>query len=83
MFSYLTSGCLKDELVEGEDFATSFKDSGSCGLSDSQGSNGELGEVQKSDIVSHSSDNDNSSLSIISINLIFYFDVSNKMAGLL
>ncbi len=61
----LTGGSLEDELVEGEDFASSFQDSGSCGLGDSQGSNGELGDVQKSHIISDSSYDDDSSLSII------------------
>lgn len=65
----LTSGSLEDKLVKGEDFASGLQDSGSSSLSHSEGSNGELGDIQKSNIISHSSNNHNSSLSIILVKI--------------
>lgn len=70
---WLTSRGLEDKLVEGEDFATSFQDSGSGSLSNSEGSDGKLGHVQESHIISHSTNDNYSLLSIIYANLIFYY----------
>ena len=66
---------MEDKLVEGEDFASSFKNSSSGSLSNSEGSNGKLGHVQESHIISHSTNNDYSLLSIIYANLIFYYSL--------
>ena len=57
-----TSRGLEDELVKSEAFATCFEDSGSGGLSESESGNGDLGEVQKSDIISDCAYDDNGSL---------------------
>jgi hypothetical protein len=53
-----TSGCKEHELVKSEALSTSFNDSGSCGLGEFQGSNGELGEVNESNVISHSANHD-------------------------
>jgi hypothetical protein len=72
----LTSRGLEDKLVEGEDFTSSFKDSSSGSLSYSESSNGKLGHIQKSHIISHSTNDNYGLLSIIYANLIFYYFLS-------
>ena len=52
----LTSGGGHHELVEGEALSTGLDDSGSSGLSESEGSNGHLRYIKKSIVISHGSD---------------------------
>jgi hypothetical protein len=51
-------------LVQSEAFSTSFNDSGSCGLSESESGNGQLGHFKKSNVISHCANNDGDSISI-------------------
>jgi hypothetical protein len=51
-------------LVKSEAFSSSFNDSGSCSLGESKSSNGDLGNLKESDIISDSADDDSDSISI-------------------
>lgn len=62
---FLTSRSDQDELVQSEALSTSFNDSRSCGFGESESSDGELGDIKNSDIVSHGTNNDGDSVSII------------------
>lgn len=53
----LTGGSGHDELVEGHAFTSSLDDFGSGGLSESEGGDGHLGEIEDSEIISDGSDN--------------------------
>ena len=53
----LTSGGEENELVEGEHLSACLDDSGSGGLSHSEGGHCQLGNFKKSLIISHCSDN--------------------------
>jgi hypothetical protein len=59
---YITGGCKEHELVKGEALSSSFNDSGSCGLGESQSSDGELGDLNESNVISHSANNDGDSV---------------------
>ena len=56
-----TSGCEENKLVKSEAFSSSFNDSGSCGFGESQGGNGNLGDLEKSNVISHSANHDGDS----------------------
>lgn len=60
----LTSGCEKHELIKSEALSSSFNDSGSCGLRESKGSDGQLGDLEDSSVISDGADNDGDSVSI-------------------
>jgi len=51
-------------LVKSEALSSSFNDSGSCSLGESKSSNGDLGNLKESDIISDSADDDSDSISI-------------------
>jgi hypothetical protein len=51
-------------LVKSEAFSSSFNDSGSCSLGESKSSNGDLGNLKESDIISDGADDDSDSISI-------------------
>lgn len=51
-------------MVKSEALSSSFNDSGSCGLGESKSSDGDLGNVKESDIVSDGADDDGDSISI-------------------
>ena len=51
-------------MVKSEAFSSSFNDSGSCGLSESKSSDGDLGNLKNSDIISDGADDDSDSISI-------------------
>lgn len=62
----LASGALKSELIEGNSTATSLDDAVSRGLSESEGSNVELGDREKAIIVDNGADNNgNNSLLVL------------------
>jgi hypothetical protein len=63
----ITSGCKEHELIKSETLSTSFNDSGSCGLGESKGGDGNLGDLKESNVISHSANNDGDSVSIIEI----------------
>ena len=63
--SNITGRCLEHELVKSEALSSSFNDSGSCGLSEFEGSDGELGDLNESNVISHSANNDGDSVSIV------------------
>ena len=58
-----TGGCKEHELVKSEALSSSFNDSGSCSFGESQGSDGELGDLNQSNVISHSANNDGDSIS--------------------
>ena len=58
-----TSRCKEHKLVKSEALSSSFNDSGSCGLGESQSSNGDLGNIKESNVISHSANNDGNSVS--------------------
>ena len=62
----LTSWRLHNELVEGHALATSLGDSGSSGLSESESSNGELGNLEHSLIIGNGGNDDDSSVLVLS-----------------
>ena len=70
----ITSGCLEHELVKSEALSSSFNDSGSCGLGESQGGNSKLGEVNESNVISHSANHDGDSVPIQEPELIPRFE---------
>ena len=51
-------------MVKSEAFSSSFNDSGSCGLGESKSSDGDLGNLKNSDIISDGADDDSDSISI-------------------
>lgn len=51
-------------MVKSEAFSSSFNDSGSCGLGESKSSDGDLGNLKESDIISDGADDDSDSISI-------------------
>ena len=51
-------------MVKSEAFSSSFNDSGSCSLGESKSSNGDLGNLKESDIISDGADDDSDSISI-------------------
>ena len=53
-----TSRCEKHKLVKSEALSSSFNDSGSCGLGESQSSDGDLGNFKESNVISHSANHD-------------------------
>lgn len=55
--SVLASGGTASELVKGEDLTTSLEDTGSGGLGDLEGSNGDLGDLVETSIVSDGTSN--------------------------
>jgi hypothetical protein len=50
-------------LVKSEALSSSFNDSGSCGLGESQSSDGDLGNIKDSNVISHGANNDGDSIS--------------------
>ena len=60
----ITSGCKEHELIKSETLSTSFNDSGSCGLGESEGGDSDLGNFKESNVISHSANNDGDSISI-------------------
>ena len=74
----ITGGCKKYELVKSEALSSSFNDSGSCGFGESQGSDSELGDLNESNVISHSANNDGNSVSRskIEVNTDFQEDMS-------
>ena len=53
-----TSGGAKRKLVEGQDLTAGLQDALLGGLGETEGSDGELGHLQKADIIGHSADSD-------------------------
>ena len=51
-------------MVQSEALAAGFNDSGSCGFSESEGSDGQLGDFEESNIIGDGSDNHSDSVSI-------------------
>lgn len=60
-----TGRCEEHELVQSEALATSFNDSGSCGLGESESGNGELGDLEESDVVSDGADDDGNAILLL------------------
>ena len=58
-----TSRSKKNELIKGEALATSLGNASSGGLSESESSNCQLGDLKNSDVISHGADNDGDSVS--------------------
>lgn len=50
-------------MVKSEALSSSFNDSGSCGLGESQSSDGDLGNIKDSNVISHGANNDGDSIS--------------------
>ena len=50
-------------MVKSEALSSSFNDSGSCGLGESQSSDGHLGNIKDSNVISHGANNDGDSIS--------------------
>ena len=59
----ITSRCEEHKLVKSEALSSSFNDSGSCGLGESKSSDGDLGNLKESDIISHGANDDGNSVS--------------------
>jgi len=51
-------------LIKSEALSSSFNDSGSCGLGESEGGDSDLGNLKESNVISHSANNDGDSISI-------------------
>ena len=82
---YITSGCLEHELVKSEALSSSFNDSGSCGLSESQGGDGQLGDLNESNVISHSANNDGNSVPKVTskVNTVFSgrYELTSSLRG--
>lgn len=69
-------------MIEGEAFSTSFDDSSSSGLSESECGNCHFWYIKKSIVISHSSNNDGDFVSITIVNLRFTYDPFKCLASL-
>lgn len=56
-------------MIEGEDLSTCFEDSGSSSFGELESGNCQLGNVKKSQIISHCAHNNSDSISILNIQL--------------
>jgi len=60
-----TGRCKEHELVQSEAFSTSFNDSRSCGFGESEGSYGNLRNLEESNVVSDGANNNGDSVSTL------------------
>jgi hypothetical protein len=60
-----TSRCEEHELVQSEALSTGFNDSGSCGFGESESSDGQLGDLKESHIISDGADNDGNAVLLL------------------
>ncbi len=51
-------------MIKSEALSSSFNDSGSCGLGESESGDGDLGNLKESNVISDSANNDGDSISI-------------------
>jgi hypothetical protein len=59
-----TSRCEENKLVQSEALSTCLDNSGSCGFGESESGDGDLGNVEESNIVSDGADNDSDALGL-------------------
>ena len=69
-------------MVKSEALSSSFNDSGSCGLGESKSSDGDLGNLKNSDIISDGADDDSDSISIAMTRTFEMMTIRKKIKSL-